>query len=48
MQKSDDYKESNREKKQIIDTKNEAKKIKSDNLVECNWEKSNIAIAMKN
>ena len=39
MQKSDDYKESNREKKQTIDTKNEAKKIKNDNLAGCNLEK---------
>ena len=42
--KSDNFRESNQEKKQIIDTINEAKKIKSDKFTRSNREKSNIAI----
>ena len=42
--KSDNFRESNQEKKQISDTINEAKKIKSDKFTRSNREKSNIAI----
>ena len=41
----DNFRESNKEKKQRADTINEAKKIKSDSFTRSNRENSNIAIA---
>ena len=43
---SNNFRESNQEKKQRTDTINEAKKIKSDNFTRGNREKFNIAIAI--
>ena len=46
MIKSDNYRESNQEKEQRTDTKNEVKKIKNNNLEGSIRVKSNIAIAI--